>query len=125
MIAYDEATCRDLDAASRREWLETNGLGGYASSCGLNTRRYHGLLMAATKPPVSRMVLLSKLEGTLPIDVNELWSCREPMPRNNSSAGLFVAETVPAGSVSGYPPWHPHDVPNAPRMAEIARVRRS
>jgi predicted glycogen debranching enzyme len=54
----------------RLEWLETNGLGGFASStivC-LNTRRYHGLLVAATKPPVGRFVLLSKLEETLRID---------------------------------------------------------
>ncbi len=51
----------------RREWLETNGLGGYAMSTvtGENTRRYHGLLVAATKPPVGRVVLLSKLEETL------------------------------------------------------------
>jgi predicted glycogen debranching enzyme len=51
----------------RREWLETNGLGGYAMSTatGENTRRYHGLLVAATNPPVGRMVLLSKLEETL------------------------------------------------------------
>src|ERR1039457_5258503 len=46
-----------------REWLEANGLGGYAMSTvtGENTRRYHGLLVAATKPPVSRAVLLSKV----------------------------------------------------------------
>lgn len=52
---------------SKREWLETNGLGGFASSTttGLNTRRYHGLLTAATRPPVGRLVLLSKLEETL------------------------------------------------------------
>jgi predicted glycogen debranching enzyme len=51
----------------RREWLETNGIGGYASStiCGINTRRYHGLLVAATKPPVGRVVLLSKLDERL------------------------------------------------------------
>ena len=50
-----------------REWLEANGLGGYAMSTvtGENTRRYHGLLVAATKPPVSRAVLLSKVEETL------------------------------------------------------------
>jgi predicted glycogen debranching enzyme len=50
-----------------REWLETNGLGGYAMSTatGENTRRYHGLLVAAVKPPVGRAVLLSKLEETL------------------------------------------------------------
>src|SRR6185295_10859578 len=54
----------------RREWLETNGLGGFASSSitGLNTRRYHGLLIAATKPPVGRIVMLSKLEETLIIN---------------------------------------------------------
>jgi predicted glycogen debranching enzyme len=69
LIAYDTAICRDLETASRREWLETNGLGGYASStiCGMNTRRYHGLLVAATKPPVGRLVLLSKLEETLTV----------------------------------------------------------
>lgn len=57
----------ELDYALRREWLETNGIGGYASSTlvGLNTRRYHGVLVAATHPPVGRMVLLSKLEETL------------------------------------------------------------
>jgi glycogen debranching enzyme len=59
-----------LDIALSREWLQTNGLGGFASStiAGLNTRRYHGLLIAATKPPVGRMLLLSKLEETLVVD---------------------------------------------------------
>jgi predicted glycogen debranching enzyme len=70
MIQFDQHTCGDLTSATRREWLETNGLGGFASSTiiGLNTRRYHALLVAATKPPVGRVVLLSKLEETLIID---------------------------------------------------------
>ncbi len=70
MIRFGEEICADLDAALRREWLETNGLGGFASGTvnGCNTRRYHGLLVAATKPPVGRFVLLSKLEETLIID---------------------------------------------------------
>jgi predicted glycogen debranching enzyme len=70
VISYDEVICGDPEAASRREWLETNGLGGYASStvCGMNTRRYHGLLVAATKPPVGRMVLLSKIEEVLSVN---------------------------------------------------------
>ena len=70
MIRFTKETCSDLDAALRREWLETNGLGGFASSTiiGLNTRRYHGLLVAATKPPVGRVVMLSKLEETLFIE---------------------------------------------------------
>src|ERR1700745_3183301 len=70
MIRFGEKSCTNLDAALRREWLETNGLGGFASSTiiGVNTRRYHGLLVAATKPPVGRIVMLSKLEETLVID---------------------------------------------------------
>jgi predicted glycogen debranching enzyme len=70
MIQSKRKTCGDLEAALHREWLETNGLGGFASSTiiGLNTRRYHGRLVAATKPPVARFVLLSKLEETLFID---------------------------------------------------------
>lgn len=53
--------------AIQDEWLETNGLGGWASSSiiGANTRRYHGLLIAATKPPAERMALLSKLDETI------------------------------------------------------------
>jgi predicted glycogen debranching enzyme len=56
-----------LDALLEREWLITNGVGGYAcsTSVGLNTRKYHGLLVAAMSPPVRRMVLLSRIEETL------------------------------------------------------------
>jgi len=58
---------RTLEQALAAEWLYTNGLGGYASStlCGCNTRRYHGLLVAALEPPVKRTVLVSKLDETL------------------------------------------------------------
>jgi predicted glycogen debranching enzyme len=46
-----------------REWLVTNGLGGYASgtACGLATRRYHGLLVAALPAPLGRMMMLNQL----------------------------------------------------------------
>lgn len=69
-IQIPRSICADLPQASTREWLETNGLGGFASSTitGLNTRRYHGLLCAATKPPVGRLMLLSKVEETLVVD---------------------------------------------------------
>jgi predicted glycogen debranching enzyme len=58
---------RDLAEATRREWLLADGLGGYASSTtvGMNTRRYHGLLVAALRPPVERMMLLSRLDEAL------------------------------------------------------------
>ena len=67
MIQFDQFVCGDLDQALGKEWLETNGLGGFASSTitGANTRRYHGLLTAALQPPVGRTVLLSKLEETV------------------------------------------------------------
>ena len=67
MIQFGEDACRDLEASLQREWLETNGIGGFASAslAGANTRRYHGLLTAALHPPVGRYVLLSKLEDTI------------------------------------------------------------
>src|ERR1700726_233407 len=70
LIEFDALICAALAEASSREWRETNGIGGFASSTiiGMDTRRYHGLLTAATKPPVGRKVLLSKLEETLVID---------------------------------------------------------
>ncbi len=55
----------------KKEWLLTNGLGGFASSTiiGENTRRYHGLLFAALQPPVDRRLLVAKLDED--IFVNE------------------------------------------------------
>jgi predicted glycogen debranching enzyme len=63
-LQLDPQTFRHLESALQREWLATNGLGGYASGtvAGVNTRRYHGLLVAALNPPVQRMVLVAALE---------------------------------------------------------------
>lgn len=54
----------NIDELCQKEWLITNGLGGYASSTlsFMNTRKYHGLLVASMEPPVDRMVLLSALD---------------------------------------------------------------
>jgi predicted glycogen debranching enzyme len=51
------------DPMPRREWLVTNGLGGYASGtvAGVVTRRYHGLLVASLPAPLGRMVMLNHL----------------------------------------------------------------
>ena len=70
MIELSTEICSRFESSSTREWLETNGIGGYASSsvAGANTRRYHGLLVAATRPPLGRVVLLSKFEETLIVD---------------------------------------------------------
>ena len=69
-ITFNKEITQNFDKASTKEWLETNGLGGWASStiCGTNTRNYHGMFVIATKPPVGRIVTLSKLEETILID---------------------------------------------------------
>jgi predicted glycogen debranching enzyme len=59
--------CGDLPISEGREWLVTNGIGGYASGtvAGVLTRRYHGLLIAALKPPLGRTLLVAKLDETV------------------------------------------------------------
>src|SRR5437867_9977332 len=66
MLDFGREICGNLATAESREWLCTNGLGGYASGtvAGLLTRRYHGLLVAALKPPVGRTLLVAKLDET-------------------------------------------------------------
>src|SRR5579862_3273314 len=68
-ITFSNSLLHTDSEAFRREWLVTNGIGGYASAslAGANTRRYHGLLVAALQPPLGRAVLLSKLEETLEV----------------------------------------------------------
>ncbi|MBQ9297884.1 MAG: glycogen debranching enzyme family protein [Clostridia bacterium] len=59
-----------LKDALEKEWLITNGIGGYASSTviGANTRKYHGLLIAALTPPARRHLILSKLDESIEIN---------------------------------------------------------
>jgi predicted glycogen debranching enzyme len=82
MIKFEKEICTDFEKASQLEWLETNGIGGFACSTisGANTRRYHGLLTAATRPPLGRVTMLSKFEEVLTIDgeVFELSSNQYP-----------------------------------------------
>jgi glycogen debranching enzyme len=63
-VEFGRSICGDLAAAERREWLVTNGLGGFASGtiAGTLTRRYHGLLIAALSPPVGRTLLVTKAD---------------------------------------------------------------
>lgn len=72
-----------FDRSAEREWLVTNGLGGFAAGtvAGALTRRYHGLLVAALRPPVERTVMVAKLEAiadygdrTFPLTSNEFGS---------------------------------------------------
>jgi predicted glycogen debranching enzyme len=69
-VEFGREICGSLEIAEQREWLVTNGIGGYASGTvsGNLTRRYHGLLVAALKPPVGRTQLVAKLEETASYD---------------------------------------------------------
>ena len=63
-VSFGREVCNDLSVAEQREWLVTNGIGGFASGTvsGNLTRRYHGLLLAALNPPVGRTQLVAKTE---------------------------------------------------------------
>lgn len=63
-VDFDREICANLEAAEQREWLVTNGMGGFASGtvAGIVTRRYHALLMAALKPPLGRTLLVTKID---------------------------------------------------------------
>jgi len=67
MIRILRDECVNTETATRKEWLDTNGIGGYASSTVINchTRKYHGLLVASLKEPRGKFVLLSKVEASL------------------------------------------------------------
>jgi predicted glycogen debranching enzyme len=84
---FGREVCGDPPAAEAREWLVTNGLGGFACGtlAGNVTRRYHGLLMAALHPPVGRTLLVSNLDGTAeydgqhyPLTTQRWWNAGHP-----------------------------------------------
>jgi len=83
MITLEKGHPADFGEAARCEWLETNGIGGYAMStvAGANTRRYHGLLNAATRPPLGRVVLLAKFEESVMVDGEEFELSTNQYPR--------------------------------------------
>ena len=72
-ITIGSKNLSDLERALKTEWLITNGLGGYASSTvlGVNTRKYHGLLIATFNPPVDRRVLLTRIDEKIHVEGKE------------------------------------------------------
>lgn len=66
-FVFGPQTCGDLVAGTQREWLVTDGLGGYATGTvsGLRTRRYHGLLMVSGEQPAARHLALAALDPVL------------------------------------------------------------
>ena len=91
----------DFEQSIKKEWIITNGLGGFASSTilGANTRKYHGLLVAPLKPPAQRYLLVSKVDESITID-GQVHNLYTNMCRNNISEGYknlvsFKKEEVP------------------------------
>ncbi len=82
MTAISRDVCRDLIRSSKLEWLETNGTGAFAMGtvAGINTRRYHALLVASLKPPVERFVMLSRVEEEVAVGEHSfaLGACQYP-----------------------------------------------
>src|SRR5580704_2558997 len=66
-VQFGREICGNLSAAESREWLVTNGIGGFASGtiAGGMARRYHGLLNAALQPPLGRTHLVATLDETV------------------------------------------------------------
>ena len=94
----------DPSIAGRREWLVTNGIGGFAAGTvsGALTRRYHGLLVAALKPPVGRTLLLAKLAEQIEIDRawidldTNLWASGTVAPRGYLHLESFrIEDAIP------------------------------
>jgi predicted glycogen debranching enzyme len=105
-VRFGRHLCGNLDAASEREWLVADGLGGYAMGTvgGLRTRRYHGLLIVATRPPGGRMLGLAALdpiliigERRIPLAVHE-WSSGAIDPNGHVHLESFEI-------VDGLPKW--------------------
>lgn len=70
MISYSQKQLKDLSISTSKEWLLTDGDGGYACSTisFMNTRRQHSLLTVSTNPPLKRFTLLNKLDEEVIID---------------------------------------------------------
>lgn len=141
---FNKKTLADFNTSRSLEWIETNGLGGYASSTvsGAHSRRYHGLLMAATQPPVGRVSLLSKLDETI-IVVNERYElsanqypgavhpqgynliqtfCRDLFPEFHFQAGGIELKKTIAAVHGENTTLIIYDVVNAPSAFELELV---
>lgn len=106
-IRFGREICGELGVAQQREWLITNGIGGYASGtvAGVLTRGYHGLLVAALNPPLGRTLLVSNLEETAEYDdrpyplATDRWADGSVNPQGYRHIESFYLEGT-------LPTWH-------------------
>jgi len=98
----NEADCRSLEVSTRREWLLTNGIGGFASGSvsGINTRRYHGLLVAAVNPPADREVLLAAVDAFVTFDGQQYGLSSNQYPGAIFPEGFLYLRSFEANDVA-------------------------
>jgi predicted glycogen debranching enzyme len=100
---------RAIPIDDRTEWLEADGLGGFASGTtgGLRTRRYHALLLAATTPPTGRMVLVNGLDAWIerPSLPGEPPAPPEYLTRQRYAPGLVAPDSAAATESFAAEPW--------------------
>jgi len=107
-ISIESIRTESAEQILAREWLVTNGLGGYSSGTiiGVNTRRYHGLLIAAMPAPMGRVVMLNSLFETITTDSGQSVSLRP------SYDTVSMHDIAPSASLKnftlemGLPIWH-------------------
>jgi predicted glycogen debranching enzyme len=104
MIQLDRDISTNFEAATSREWLETNGIGGFACGTvsGALTRRYHSLLTAATKPPLRRITTVSKFEETLVVDGERFELSANRYPDTIHPRGFELIESF---RLDSFPIW--------------------
>jgi predicted glycogen debranching enzyme len=89
MLRFGREITGELEAVMRREWLVTNGIGGFAmgTPAGARTRRYHGLLVAALEPPAHRTLLVAALDAWVEID-----GLKHPLCTHEWAAGVLLPD---------------------------------
>ena len=91
----------DLENGLTKEWIITNGIGGFSSSTiiGANTRKYHGLLVAPLTPPARRFLILSKLDESIEMagQKYDLYTniCKEYIGKGYKYQQEFEKEYIP------------------------------
>ena len=103
-ILIDRAICRDFDRSSALEWLVTNSNGGYAMGtvAGVNTRRYHGLLVAALDPPAQRHVILSNIDEQVVVESDTFNISTEVLENGFRTKGYELLDLF---RLDPYPIW--------------------
>lgn len=89
MIRFGREITGELDPSMRREWIVSNGIGGYAmgTPAGVRTRRYHSILTAALQPPAVRTLLVAGLDTWVEIDGR-----KHPLCTHEWAAGVLLPD---------------------------------